>query len=583
LTGVAPLFVSFDATVGLPDDGFLDDTFVWHFDVQDVDPKGRHEQASGFVAGHVYEQPGTYFTCLSHYRTDGSVETRRWDVTVLPFSGTTVYVADDGDDSAEGTIDSPVATIEEAIEARAEPNTRILFRNGDTFDFAAEVNVEGNGPVLVSSYSDPARPSTTPPTMQFTGPGSTSYVFRVRQADDWRFVGLRLVATGHQIDNPPSSPGGIDFYLGQPTNVLLLDLELTEFGRVLVSLSGRGNGVFDSQFHRFCPMAFYGGSDPNQDIAVVGNRVWDIECNEGEEHVFRLQGGNRYFVAFNHFEATDNKSNVQVRGNTDRVVVYQNVLDRSSAFTPQNETSEEYVHHGIFDSNFVIGRTNPSWDTEYVVRGGALGTYAQDVVIRNNVFYDYDQPINIGAHPLVGGSKRISVENNTFICPRACRAVRAWCPGDGDPCEDIRVNDNLMVQQGSTGSPRFFECYYNGLTSPLPVTQSDGNLLFGNDWASNDVGHTCTSAFGGTLAKWQADTGLDGHSMVDDPALLLTNIDEALTEDPAFDNVSLDALNAFVPGPSSPARDHAVSGGPALDFYGRLRDSNPDIGAVEAP
>jgi hypothetical protein len=69
--GVAPLSVFFDAT-GTPDlaDGsYVDATFAWNFDADNLDTAANYRTASGFVAAHVFEKPGTYRVRVDVYDT----------------------------------------------------------------------------------------------------------------------------------------------------------------------------------------------------------------------------------------------------------------------------------------------------------------------------------------------------------------------------------------------------------------------------------------------------------------------------------------------------------------------------------
>lgn len=71
--GVAPLSVFFDAT-GAPDlsaGSYVDATFAWNFDADNLDPAANYRTASGFVAAHDFENPGTYRVRVDVYDTLG--------------------------------------------------------------------------------------------------------------------------------------------------------------------------------------------------------------------------------------------------------------------------------------------------------------------------------------------------------------------------------------------------------------------------------------------------------------------------------------------------------------------------------
>ncbi|MBK8478411.1 MAG: hypothetical protein IPL39_19630 [Opitutaceae bacterium] len=96
-------------------------------------PRRPTVPGNGFVAAHVYDQPGTYRVSVDVYDRNGVHSAQETTVTVLPFTGTTYYVAANGLDSNPGTIDAPWQTFRYALGRITGPNTRVLFRNGDIF------------------------------------------------------------------------------------------------------------------------------------------------------------------------------------------------------------------------------------------------------------------------------------------------------------------------------------------------------------------------------------------------------------------------------------------------------------------
>ncbi|MBI5723413.1 MAG: fibronectin type III domain-containing protein, partial [Planctomycetes bacterium] len=156
-SGVAPLSVFFDVTdTGSFTDGtFVDATCAWNFDVEGADPKGKYRQARGFVAAHVFENPGTYKVRCDVYDVQGRHDAKEVTIKVEAFSGRTYYVAANGADNNPGTMEKPVLTVAHALNNLAQPNTRILFRKGDTFEITRVDLSNKGGPVIIGSYSDP--------------------------------------------------------------------------------------------------------------------------------------------------------------------------------------------------------------------------------------------------------------------------------------------------------------------------------------------------------------------------------------------------------------------------------------------
>jgi hypothetical protein len=572
--GLIPLYVFFDGTEGFEPDDYIQYTFLWDFDSTGVDPNGRHRMASGLVAGHVFERPGTYVTTLAIYDQNSElIDEREWQIVASEFEGREVYVAVNGDDGNSGDIDAPIASLEHAFEEMASPNTRIYFRNGDTFEVPSGPLIEKGGPVYVGTYSDPDSPSTERPTIYSPDVDSSQYVLRLATSD-WRIQGLRFTANGHTTGEAgPRHPGGVLFENTSRDN-LLIDTEFYELGTIMVILAGERIGVFDSEFHRFGRLAFFGSNSPNRQHSVVGNVVHDI-ISDQREHVMRIQEGDHIFVGMNHFQGTETKSSIQVRGQSHDVVVYGNFLDRESSFNPQNDREDERVHHCVFDSNVCYGRTDPAWTTDFPVRGEAVGIAATHITVRNNVFYNYGAPVVAGDHPIVGGSRDIWVYNNTMFCiEEPCRFVSVQ-----PQSSNIEVWDNAFINPG-TQSP--------GTEYLLSVQQdtfpgvSNNNLTYGAGWPSDHEQFYLESGRY-TLEAWQGETNNDSASVNMDPQLTSYYLEEEVTKDWNLSVADLAEMGQWLPTESSPLIDAGVRKGATLDLYGRLRDANHDIGAIEAP
>ena len=161
-TGVAPLAVFVDATAtataGLDGGDYVNANFDWNFDRDGADASGKHTVTRGFVAAHVYENPGTYTIQLTVHDRLGATATATTQVVVTAFGGTTYYVATGGSNAVAGTsMTAPLATADYAILQKGGPNTRILLRKGDRFTIPP-ITVSKTGPMIVGSYSDPNNP-----------------------------------------------------------------------------------------------------------------------------------------------------------------------------------------------------------------------------------------------------------------------------------------------------------------------------------------------------------------------------------------------------------------------------------------
>lgn len=218
-TGVGPLYVFFDASATLTaSDGKVDmeATYIWSFDTTQVDSYTKYDRVSGFVAGHVFNQPGTYTVRLDVLDANKRHGYGTTTITVSTFSGKTYYVSSGGNDANAGTLQAPFKSVAYALTFAA-PNTRILFRNGDVFAVRA-MSVTGKGPVIIAGYSDPAQPSSTPPEWHSTAVNTDNGILSM-DTDDWRIVGLKISSGGctSGVTNSagvtsPVYPGAIGFH-----------------------------------------------------------------------------------------------------------------------------------------------------------------------------------------------------------------------------------------------------------------------------------------------------------------------------------------------------------------------------------
>ena len=550
-SGVAPLAVFFDttSTATFADGSFIDATVLWDFDVDNADPKAHYRKASGFLVAHVFDQPGAYRVRAQAHDVHGRTGLAEATIQVQAFSGTTYYVAANGADSNAGTtMASPVKTVQHAIQDLAKPNTRVLFRKGDTFN-TREVSGSATGPVIIASYEDPQSPSEQAPIIYSTAADNDWSTLDI--GEDWRAMDLHIRSGGstdgsYGKSGGPRYPGGINGGKGS----LIYRVEFDNLAGVIMGLAG--NIVAECNLHDFSGYGWY--SADSDASAVIGNRVHDMSDDVGQ-HVLRLQGGTRLFVGWNEFgpNAYVNYDIVAIRGNSEKVVIYRNVIDDwVTGIWPQNRNSaEEYQHHCVVDSNLFVGQSQ---------RQEALALHSKDIVVRNNVFYNFQTGISIEKDTVVGPSQRIRVYNNTFI---------SGTPNDyftvarvDSECFDVDLKNNVMLDAAGTAAQR---TSFLGLNGAKFQGTSDYNMFWGGSWKSQP-----SSLFpAGALAAWQTASGLDAHSFVQDPAIAVT--DPSARTDGSFARPAL----------TSPAiGSGAYLPGVALDLYGNARAASADRGAV---
>lgn len=565
LVGKAPLYVYFDGVVALEEFfgigseefDFMNYTFIWDFDSEG--DTVRHRYGVGFNVGHVFEETREYIVTLSVFDEHGDFipdpnNRLSWEITPTPFDGDIIYVANRTDGLAgDGSINNPFSSVLTAI-GNAKNNTQVLLRRGDTFVVNKNTDLKVNGDVFVGTYPREDNPNAPNPIIHTTQIDGAWYMFSI-MGSGWRFKDIKFTGEGATMTSPRVS-GGIQTLPNSHDN-LIIDCQFENLAGNVIYISGNHNAVFDSDISQYGNYAFYMYDPTGGKHSIVGNRAFDMGGNSWE-HVLRMQGANHSYIAENHFEATHSKSNVQIRGNSTHIVIWNNVLDRVSNINPQNNTSEEYQRYVIFDSNIIIGREDPSFSTQYLVRQDALRITAKDITVRNNVFYNYQIAIIVNDHPLVGPSERVDIYNNSIIC-------------DGGNC--VGLASERVVKD--------INFFGNIITSVSPSTTGITAILWRSDITELTSDYNFSYRIPGsgftryeyttprTLAVWKNLTGQDMHSFDNiDPGLGTI----AFVEDDTLVSKGGSAIfvNDFIPmwAPTTTnSLDIDIQFTPALDLY----------------
>jgi hypothetical protein len=493
-SGVAPLAVFVDATgtAGLAAGDFVNALFTWNFDRDGIDPAGKFARTRGFVAAHVYETPGTYTITLNVVDRGGAAAAATAQVAVLPFSGTTYYVASGGSNAATGTsMSEPLAAPDYALLHKAAPNTRILVRRGDRFTVNA-FTVSGDGPVIVGAYSDPGRPSDQAPVL-FNNQDGWGFISFDDKTRDWRMMDIHVRGAGVNTSATPAQRG---FSL-MGAGILLLRIEVDSMARDAFAGGGLNNFIFNCSLHDFGGYGYW--CSPINQGAFVGNVS---RRQNGGEHLFRTQSGSKEFIAYNDLgEAVNVMSGIQIRGNSGQAYLLGNRVEKDCAFHPQNSTSEEHESYCVADGNTFIN--------------AGFGMAAKHIAIRNNRFFN--GAVSLDNHPLVGMSDSVTIVGNSFYGRRINEMVSGSATA-------TMIKNNVLYTATT-------DDWASGLSlgNAIGNYQIDNNLYFapnkpgkGNLWfvvSGVELGRT---AFG----AWQAAGG-DVHGNYANPLFLSTDSSSA--------------------------------------------------------
>lgn len=158
----APLGVFFDvsSTVGLAGGNFLEADIRWDFGdatAGNFSTTGKNKnQASGFVTGHVFEQPGTYQVSASISDVAGArLRTESVTIVVTAFGGESRCLSSAGDFS-QAPVGCDLQTSGDLASALSwvtgGSNRRLLLRRGERFSVTESVYLGSTGPTWVGSF-----------------------------------------------------------------------------------------------------------------------------------------------------------------------------------------------------------------------------------------------------------------------------------------------------------------------------------------------------------------------------------------------------------------------------------------------
>ena len=447
IDGFAPLAVHFSAVGGdsgvvQPQGGDFDHlTYEWDFGdsgsgVWTVDDLSRN-RATGFVAGHVFVVPGAYTVRLTVEDDLGQITHYDQQITVLdPETSegwTTYYVAATGSDGNNGTSpDSPFGTFNHAMD-QVSPNTRILFRRGDTWTASTGwINV--NGPGLIGAYGSGSRP-----VLQFAGGRGLQFGWSTDNRD-WRIIGLRFEGNG---------TGEAIFAEGTHLEQMLIWEVEIESWRAGIVLSANcdyldQNVIAASRIEdiRVAWTIYMGGTRS----FIQGNHL--DKQSTSSSHTFRNHCANGFSASHNYF-APAHHSGMKLHGpnhGTDvfysqNIVITDNIFEGSNwtvNLGPENGTSDQRVHNVRYERNLHLRTSNT---------GVSLMVWGRDITVRNNIFInniggDYRAVVleQRGIEPPPVGTR---IYHNTFF---AEQDSSSFIPVTIRPeVSDTRVFNNLLA------------------------------------------------------------------------------------------------------------------------------------------
>jgi len=413
---VAPCFVHFDATNTDSDgdgtrgewfDDLVDANFGWDFGDSTAAGKtwaygarattavGAYSKNRdvGFVAGHLFEQPGTYTVKLTVTNKNGNAASTTATIQVAAWSnatnGPTYCFSTSGNFSGcpSGSTQVTSSDFDASVAACTNNNARAarcLFRGGETFAQSADINGLRPGPGILAGGAfygfGTGRANLTPSYTPFS------------PRTDWRFFGFKVAAGANQLMASTRTE----------THVLVWDNEITGWRTLAIGELGNNAGIIENYMHDgatgvvSCATGYWGKS------ALLGNRCINASPTT-TTHAFRAEWWRLSTFAHNQvanwgasgdgIKANSHCNDSNCSGpfnyaNLDELVlIYDNdfgigqLNEEGISIGAQNGTSNEPVARFLVDSN---------WMHAYNGYAGASGGLVHfkscdSCVARNNV------------------------------------------------------------------------------------------------------------------------------------------------------------------------------------------------------
>jgi hypothetical protein len=412
VSGVAPLAVFFDATATSAagtSRPFHELEYRWDFGDPASGswastpgmPNLSRNAATGPVASHVFESPGTYTVNLT-VRDGTAAATKSVQITVADpdavFAASTLCVANSQPAAGAGGCPAGAAVLQSsdfaaAINGNLASRKRILFRRGDTFTSSGTANIRFTGPGLIGAFGSGAAP-----IVNLTGNnrGIQLSSGTTPGLKDWRIMDLEIDGNSGAATSAIHGEGGID-----QVTLLRLNIHHVHNGVMLSPFILDYYGGQHRLWDQFTVVdstirTVVGGSGGYglyvgaQRFTLMGNVLGDARA---AEHILRTPQVVKAVISHNDMSNPAAQKHVvklqaavfgvSPTGFTEQVVMSDNKftggsgVDWTVTLGPQDNQENEKVRDVIVERN---------WFAPHAGQRVALMVWAQDITVRNNIF-----------------------------------------------------------------------------------------------------------------------------------------------------------------------------------------------------
>lgn len=502
----------------------------------------------GYVAAHVYENPGAYNVKLKVIYDTGNVAEYEQTIIVAdaPASGwTTYYVANNGNDNNPGTEDAPFKTFDKAMSV-LQDKTKILFKRGETFAASTLVDLDGKDTLYFGAYGNGELPRIGTSNLP-----QNNALFT--HGNDVRFVDLWLDG-----DYPNRISGGS---FSGPTNSLILRVRIQDMQQPWFS----GGNTVVQEVNSTNMYEYHFWIAGNSKTAIMGSIA-----DKGNAQALSRTYASKLVIAHNeYYRPSATKYTIRFMrgdpsgGETEQTIksgkwiyVSGNYLE-DVGIALQGDNDDQYVPNNVVIEGNVVRIINLDEAEIVNIYGGEKCT------IRNNKVISDKSVIFATLSPGYNGKpyhqNDLIVLHNTIssTTPNYARLFSTKYSGEADGYNYVLENNILHVPNAALD--------YSIIelkNSNSPIVKSDYNIYY----APQHPGHMFydgTEAY--TLDGWKAE-GYDLHSILGNPLL----------ENPVGGNFRLEEDSLAIGLGDANTLLYSRT-----DSDGNYRDSEPDAGASE--
>jgi PKD repeat protein len=499
-TGVAPLSVFFDATgtssSNYPSKPFHGLAYHWDF----ADSGASRANATGPVASHVFETPGSYLVRLTVTEPDGRLGTSEVSIDVTDpdqvYAGSnTICISSSGNFTGAPAGAQQVTTSSfDAGLSHYTGGRRVLFRRGESFNSSGMTfsNSQLPGGGIIGAFGQGSNPDSrgiydNNPRILCSGWGAMR-----TPPNDVRIMDLSFEDPGGTADNILTPGTRMD-------RVLLLRIKTTGFRVPLIC----GNEIY----HRF-------NLEPHDQFSIVDSHFDQPRENGMYIAGFRLsllgtkveRAGISHLVRITHTVGCVIDSNqLEYPGGTrhviklhaqhdkarygefsERIVISRNLIRSTKTWmitlSPQDDHKDERVREALVEKNTIIAEGTA---------GVGVFVTGSDVTVRNNQFVDNGSTnwefhcvrvTRRGSEPVAHG---VEVYHNTYYNPNG-RNGGDFMVSSQSHTGPVMVKNNLIhapatANVNAAGGWAPYESVGNLVDEdPLFVDPNNGNFTLQN-------------------------------------------------------------------------------------------------------